>query len=201
MHEGYGCRSVCVCVCVFVCVCVCVYVCVCVCNTTLTAPYLVFRQNSGVIMLSMLFSMYALCGFRWKHVIQKFWLCWSPLPSSLLGQLSVDKRNSNGFFSSGLVCRTSDSSYNSTDSSLVAVDFQQSFVASHFFVCSKTADRAYHIRHTRTRTRAWHVTSSCAIAQLAFLWLSRARFAQHCSLKGVSTTTTQHSICVHVQAG
>ena len=37
---------------------------------------------------------------------------------------------------------TSDSSYNSTDSSLVTVDDQQSFIACDF-VCSKTADQAY----------------------------------------------------------
>ena len=43
---------------------------------------------------------------------------WSPLPSSLLDWLSMDKSDSDGFFSSRLVCRTSDRSYNSTDSSL-----------------------------------------------------------------------------------
>ena len=126
---------------------------------------------------------------------------WSPLPSLLFGQLSVDKWDSDGFFLSGLMCRTSDSSYNSTDSSLVTVDYQQSFVASDFFVCKKLL--IVHVRHTFTRTREWHVTSSRAIAQLAFLWLlqmSRARFAQHCSLKGLSTTlshyyTTQYNMC------
>ena len=55
------------------------------------------------------------------------------LPSLLLGQLSVNKQDSDGFFSSGLVCRTSYGSYNSTDSSLVTVDYQQSFVVSDFF--------------------------------------------------------------------
>ena len=52
-------------------------------------------------------------------------------------------RDSDGFFfSSRLVCMTSDSSYNSTDSSLVTVDYQQSFMACDL-VCSKSADQAY----------------------------------------------------------
>ena len=38
------------------------------------------------------------------------------LPSSLLDKLSMDKRDSNGFFSRRLVCRPSDRSYNSTNS-------------------------------------------------------------------------------------
>ena len=57
-------------------------------------------------------------------------ICWSPLPSSLLDQLSVDKRDSNGFFSSRLVCRTRDSSYNSTDPSRYRV--QSHTVQLHF---------------------------------------------------------------------
>ena len=66
-------------------------------------------------------------------------ICWSPLPSSLLDELSMDKRDSNGFFSRRLACRTNDRSYNSTDSSLVTVDYQQCLLAC---LCSKTADQA-----------------------------------------------------------
>ena len=40
-------------------------------------------------------------------------------------------------------CMTSDSSYNSTDSSLIMVDYQHCFLACTFFVCNKTADQAY----------------------------------------------------------
>ena len=47
--------------------------------------------------------------------------------TSLSGQMRQD-----GFISSRLVCRTSNSSYNWTDSSLVTVDYQQSFVACDF---------------------------------------------------------------------
>ena len=65
------------------------------------------------------------------------------LPSSLLDQLTMDKRDSDGFFSRRLVCtcKSSDSSYNSTDSSLITVDYQQRFLAC--IVCNKTADQAY----------------------------------------------------------
>ena len=42
-----------------------------------------------------------------------------------------------------LVCRSSDSSYNLTESSLITVDYQQRFLACTFFVCNKTADQAY----------------------------------------------------------
>ena len=91
------------------------------------------------------------------------------------------------------VCRTSDSSYNLTNSSLVTVDFQQSFMASDFFVCSKML--IMHVRHTC----AWYVTSSRAVTQLAFLWLlqtSRARFIQHWGLSTIPSHyyTTQYII-------
>ena len=49
-------------------------------------------------------------------------ICWSPLPSSLLDELLVNKRDSDGFFSRRLVSRSSDRSYNSTDSSLNTVN-------------------------------------------------------------------------------
>ena len=54
---------------------------------------------------------------------------WSPLPSSLLYELLMEKTNSDGLFLRRLACRTSDGSYNSTDSSLATVDYQQSFLA------------------------------------------------------------------------
>ena len=43
---------------------------------------------------------------------------WSLLPSSLLDELSVNKRDREGFYSRNLVGRSSDRSYNLTDSSL-----------------------------------------------------------------------------------
>ena len=57
-------------------------------------------------------------------------ICLPPLPSLLL---SADKRDSNGFFLRKPVCRTSDSFYNSTGSSLIML----------LGLCTKTADQAY----------------------------------------------------------
>ena len=54
-------------------------------------------------------------------------ICQSPLPSSLLKGLLMDKRDNDGFFSRRLACRTNNRSYNLTDSSLVTVDYQQCF--------------------------------------------------------------------------
>ena len=62
--------------------------------------------------------------------------CWSPLPSLLLEELSMDKRDSDGFFLRRLGCRTNDRSYNSNDSSLVTVDYQQSFLVFTYWLSS-----------------------------------------------------------------
>ena len=71
-------------------------------------------------------------------------ICWSPLPSSLLDELSMDKRDSDGFFSRRLACRTNDRSYNSTDSSLVTVDYQQCFLACFLCFVAKLLIRQVH---------------------------------------------------------
>ena len=55
---------------------------------------------------------------------------WPPLSSSLLGELSMDKRDNDHFISRRLVCISSDSSYNSSDSSLVTVGYQLRCLAS-----------------------------------------------------------------------
>ena len=56
----------------------------------------------------------------------------SPLPSSLLDELLMDKSDRDGFFSKRLGCRTNDRSYNSTDSSLITVDSERSLAFLHF---------------------------------------------------------------------
>ena len=66
-------------------------------------------------------------------------ICWQPLPSPLLDQLSMDNSDNSGFFSRRLVCRTIDSSY---DSSPVTVDYQQSF----WLCVAKLLTRHAHIR-------------------------------------------------------
>ena len=46
----------------------------------------------------------------------------------LLVELSFYERDGNNFISRGVVCRSSDGSYNSTDSSLVTVGYQLHFM-------------------------------------------------------------------------
>ena len=48
--------------------------------------------------------------------------CWSPLPSLLFDRLSMDKTDSDGFFSRWIVYRSSDRFYTSTGSSLAIVN-------------------------------------------------------------------------------
>ena len=56
-------------------------------------------------------------------------ICWPPWPSSLLDELSIDKRDSDGFISRLVVRSSSDSSYNLTDSSQITVGYQLRFLA------------------------------------------------------------------------
>jgi hypothetical protein len=46
-------------------------------------------------------------------------ICWSPLPSSLPGKFSTDKRDSTGFFSTQKACMIGHRSYKATGSLLV----------------------------------------------------------------------------------
>ena len=71
-------------------------------------------------------------------------ICWPPLPFSLLDELSINERDSDRFIKGLVVCRSSDSSCNSTDSSLLSVDYQLRFLAT-FFVCTRSADLAIYL--------------------------------------------------------
>ena len=119
MHEGYDSRFMCVCY--------------------HTSCYIRWKQ--GAVRLSMAFSIYALYV---ENALFKSSgdICWPPLPSSLLDELSMYKRDSDGFFSRRLVCRYSDSSYNLTDLTLV-IDHWLRFLPLAFFVRTKSADLAY----------------------------------------------------------
>ena len=169
------CVCVCVCVCVRARTCVCVRACVHACVRACVYLCVCYHANCCIhcLFIKIHVSLGFLSCFQRIHCVYfventlfkgygDIW--WSPLPSSLLDQLSVDQRDSDGFFSSRLVCRTSNSSYNSTDSSLVTVDYQQSFVAC---VCSITADQAY----THTCMVMQHITWMCHHMQCALLWL------------------------------
>ena len=86
----------------------------------------------------MVASRYELCGFHWKCCIQKFWrYLLTTAAFSLLIELTIDESDSNRFII--LLCRSSDSSYNSTDSLLVTVGYQLRFLA---LLCTRSADLA-----------------------------------------------------------
>ena len=69
-------------------------------------------------------------------------ICWPPWPSSLLDELSIDERDSDGFISRIVVCSSSDSSCNVTDSSQIIVGHQLRFLALLCMLCTKSADLA-----------------------------------------------------------
>ena len=142
-----------------------VIVCVCVSVTALAATYLVYTLKLDAFRLCVTFSRYALCGYRWKALFKSSGdICWSPWPFSLLDELSMDESDSDGLFSRRLVCRSTDSSYDLTDSSLVTEDYQLWFLPLTFFVCTKSADLAY----TYMCTAAYVIACS---GINAFLWL------------------------------
>ena len=137
----------------------------------------------------MLLSTYVLCGFCRKRLIQKFWRDLL-ITSVLLDELSMDKRDGDGFFSTRLACRTNDRSCSSTDSSLVTVDYQQSLLA---LFLRKTADQArapsccilrtcsrvqLHMRILVVTLHVYSPHCTCSFQQH-----SGARFAQHRSLQ------------------
>ena len=67
---------------------------------------------------------------------------WPPRPSSLLDQLTINKRSSDGFFSKSLVCRTSDSSCYLADLSLIVGDYHHQPTLA---LCSKNCWSSIHV--------------------------------------------------------
>ena len=67
-------------------------------------------------------------------------ICFQPLPSRQVLDRQNKYRDSDGFFSRRLVCRSSDSSYNSTGSSLIIANCRQCFLP--FFL---DLDLAWHM--------------------------------------------------------
>ena len=115
MREGYGSRFVTVWVCVSV--------------TALAATNLVYTLK--VVPLSFLWhvlDMFCMDFFENALFRSSGNIGCASLPSSLFEELSMNKRDSDGFFSRRLVYRSSVSSYRLTDSSPVTVDYQLRFL-------------------------------------------------------------------------
>ena len=71
-----------------------------------------------------------------KRLLESLIFLLDTLPSSLLDELSIDERDSDGFISRVIVCSSSDSS---TDSSQITVGYQLRFLA---LFCTRSADLA-----------------------------------------------------------
>ena len=98
-------------------------VCLSVCSvTTIAATTYLFYTFSNEV--SGLIWYFQGCSpwLSLKHFVQKLWHNFlTTQPSWLLDELSMNKRDSNGFFSTRLEYRDSDSSYNTTDLSLILI--------------------------------------------------------------------------------
>ena len=115
MHEGYGSCSV----------CVCVSVCLSESNTVLAATYLIYKSQVRCYKVS--YGISALCGFHWNASFSSF-----IFSHCLHDEFSLYKMNNRGSemasFQEELVCRSSNSSYNLTGSSLIIANYQQRFL-------------------------------------------------------------------------
>ena len=118
---------------VVVVVCVCVYVCVCVCYHA--SCYISRLYNEIKVSLGFIWRFQDMhcVAFVENASFKSFGdICRPPLPSLLLDKLSMDKIDIDGSFSRRVVCRSSDRSYYSTDSTLVIVNCQTMLLALNF---------------------------------------------------------------------
>ena len=95
------------------------------------------------------------CGIRWKHFVQKLWQHLLIISTFASWWTPDVQRDSDGFFSTRVECKSSDTSFKSTDSSLVAVDCQLSFLAC----CSEMLS-----------LHAWHGRSRMCMCVAAFMY-------------------------------
>ena len=129
MREGYSNRSV------------CMWVCVSVSVTTPAVTYLVL-YDANKVPLGFLWhfqGMYCADLVENTSFNSSDDICWPLWPSSLLDELLIDERDSDGFISRIVACSSSDSSCNLTDSSQITVGYRLRFLA---LLCTRSADLA-----------------------------------------------------------
>ena len=113
MHEGYG--SLCACVCYH------------------ASCYILRLYVENTVPLSFLWrSQHMYCVDFVENALFKSSgdICWSPAFFASCDELSANKGDIDGFFSRRLVSRSSDRSFNSTDSSLNTVNCQLAWLGS-----------------------------------------------------------------------
>ena len=92
-------------------------------------------------------------------------ICWSPAFFTSFDELSVNKRDSDGFFSRRIVGRSSDRSYSSTDSSLNILNCQLAWLGF-----STLCVLILLTKHTRMWSCNYVI--ACNIVTTTFLWLT-----------------------------
>ena len=98
-----------------------VILCVCICLLPLNLLHTSFiRRKQGVIEFFKMFQAFCHVAFAENALFKTFgMICRSPPPSLLPNDLSMDKRDSNNFFSTQRVCMSSGSPHNTTNSTLI----------------------------------------------------------------------------------
>ena len=132
--------------------------CVCLSVTTKSAAYLVFTsQTKFYRVLYGVFNVFTVWLFlkTLRSRIMVSFAGLAPLPSSLPGELSTAKRDSDGFFSARKVYMVSYRSNNTTGSSLIILHWQRSFLA--ISACYKMLTQHY------TRDTAGHYAIACNV--------------------------------------
>ena len=156
-------QSFCVSVCLSVCLSVYMYVCMSVCYHEICYTLHLYVENKlsyGSLWCFQGFCRVALAkngSFNSSGIIWR-----SPLLSLLPDKLLIDRRDSDGFFSTKLVSRPSVSSYNTTDLSLITLKQQLS---------SRAPQLSQH-QQSRTRDTGMRLRN---LVQWAFLWF-RAQY-------------------------
>ena len=135
--------------------CLCPSACLSVCLLPQNLPFNLYLENK-----SYLSCFLGSCAAFTENVLFENCgiICWSPPPSLLPGQLSMDKRGSNGFFSTRKVHTVSNRYNRTTNLSLIIAHQQISFLA--LCVCQN----CWHSMHAPV----WH---TCNLVQHTFLWL------------------------------
>ena len=180
MREGYGSHSVCVCLCVCY-------------HTNYCIPCLHVYVEIKVVLSFLCHFLHMHCVDFIENALFRSYgdNCW-PLPSLLFDRLSIDKTDSDGFFSRSLVCRSSNRSYNSTGWSLVIVNCQLSFLTWATCTCNYSYYTVLYMWHARALSYSYIIT--CNAIQVLHS-CGRSRYALASTTLGHSSTS---SCCLRV---
>ena len=156
---------------------VCVLVSLSVSVTMLTTTYLVYTLK---VRLSVLFSTYVLCAFRWKCFVQKSSgnICWSPQHPSLLDQLLMDKKTPvMASFQEDYCARLAIVHITRLSHHWSQQTINVTSCLLTFFVCIKTAHQAY--MHTCMVIQLGYYICDRVQSLIIIYFCGCSRFAQH----------------------